>query len=353
MVVHMLVFFAFVAAFKFSFAGKPPRPTFSSVKEWENSNDSYKFVIVKDYVHYALYFQESCRKENCEVEEFNNKTSALFSAAIDTCSLPRYSTRVLASTQVSLKRHDDRSNDVKHNETESFDSSTGANTSTSETAADDKGNIVHEYLAIALVLPRHPFSRALINAMPVVSSMFPFVTSYLGVATEFQSLSNQYGVRSYPSLLLFHKGLLVDKISNVNGEAYKPAQLAKRISKWTNKLPRSCPVAPPVQKKLTNSNRGKDRHPIFELQNITALSRVVVDWISNVDMSLRWSPLNNDTSAATEGGMRHTVANFGESIEPLVSMSADPRAIDVPVYLLAAAYVFLRSVFWVKDIVCG
>ena len=324
-------------------------PFYSTVAEWKSSKDSDKYDIVKDYVHYKLYFERkgnaldaTCQPEN--ESQLSNRTAALFAAAIDTCPMKKYSPRILANTQVSFKRHvQDNAKELPQTQSDStLNEFEGNQTGADAPGMDNNENdVVHEYLAIALVLPHHPFSKALIETIRIVSPMYPSVTVYFAIATEFESLCNQYGVRSFPNLLLFHKGLLVDKHKNVNNEKYRPAKLAKRFARWTNSLPRSDPVSNLPQNSYDYSNKNIF---LIELQNMTALVKTVLDWSSSVELpwASLWNTFDNETEIVDAYNF-----NFGASIEPLVSISDDPQTIDIPVYLLSAMYVLGRFLCFV------
>ena len=352
----------------------PPR--YSSVKAWTLSKNPHKFEIVKDYVHYNLYFNENSNQQTCvpgDSDHVNNATTSLFAEAIDMSPMLHYYPRVLSSTQVSFKRNDQKhSNNPPGNSSQEMplnqsstvpdtDLSAAANITAFNTSLDnmnvdnDKNDIIHEYLAIALVLPNHPFSRALVDSMRIVAPMYPSVTVYFGIATEFESLCNQYGVRSYPKLLLFHKGLLVDKHANVKGEKYKPAKLAKRFSRWTNRLPRTDPVnLPHVRSKKKTALRDQEQgmSTTLALQNITALAQVVQEWCGHAVMSQLFSELpHNTTNRATE--LTNSHLNFGESIEPIVSFSEDAKAWDIPLYLLSSLYVGMRLLYFMYNFLFG
>ena len=289
--------------------------------------------IVKDYVHYKLHFPDEFDHDHSVCQpllgslHLQNKTAALFDEAIDMCPAKAYSPRVLSSSQISFKRTDDESVNAKSsmlpNET---------NSSLGDSNMDSKKDVIHEYLAIALVLPQHPFSRALIDSMRIVAPMYPQVVVFFGIATEFQSLCSQYGVRSFPKLLLFHKGLLVDKHTNVNGEKYKPAKLAKRFSRWTNSLPRSNPVPPMLKIKQANEE-------LISLQNITAFVDVLKDWLEAAFIA----PFSLTNASRSDGAPR---LNFGDSVEPVVSLSEHPKQMDVLIYVLCMIYVFSRMLFF-------
>jgi len=333
-------------------------PTFSSVAEWKASKNSDKFGMVKDYVHYKLYFDpvnhdsaEACQK--FDGEQLNNRTARLFAMAIDTCPVKKYSPRVLSSAQVSFKRHnDDDSKRPSRNEsipdTNITTNSSGVNTTEEDS---DDNNVVHEYLAIAVVLPHHPFSRALIDAVRVISPMYPSVTIYFAIATEFESLCNQYAVRAFPSLLLFHKGLLVEKHSNYNNEKYKPAKLAKRFSRWTNSLPRTDPTAVSVSRGPAFEYYDRRwNNDLIELQNLTSIVEVMKEWCFSVVLPLL--PGSDSESGNTDSTTQSLVnIDFGESIEPLVSLVDNPKTFDIPLYLISALYVLARFVSYQYHVV--
>ena len=65
--------------------------------------------------------------------------------------------------------------------------------------------VVSEFLAFALLLPGHPYSRDLYFSVVTVAPMYPRVIFVIGNAYEFTELCAQYGVRSFPKLLFFQK----------------------------------------------------------------------------------------------------------------------------------------------------
>lgn len=326
-----------------------PSSLYSTAKEWRLSSDHNKFAMVGDYVHYKLYFpSEEHTTKTCLPSELNNKTASLFASAIDMSPVPNYTPRILSSSQVSFKKVDEVPQEISRNSTHflhnqsvysvpdevNFTHPVEADTNTTE----DKDDVIHEYLAIALVLPQHPFSRALVDSIRTVSPMFPSVTVYFGIASEFQGMCSQYGVRSFPTLLLFDKGLLVDKFKNTNGVKYKPEKLAQRLSRWTNQLPRSDPICTVHQ--LTTED------PYLEVQDMTALRYAVAEWFAHAHdfFSNMWRE-NVTISNILEASLSPWRGNFGSSIEPIISLANEPKAWDVPIYLLSAVYVFVRVIY--------
>ena len=218
---------------------------------------------IKRFTRYSLSFQ-SYRNEDidsstggisfCPIEQQNNSTSIVLEHMLDRCANRKYYPRHLSPKQVSWKK---TSKSAK-SENKTQDAST-EDKEDHENSGDD---IVSEFLAFTLLLPDHPFSSDLYYAIAAVAPMFPRVTFVLGVhlcvfnvmsisvflyllnccnignAHEFSELCTQYGVRSFPKLLFFHKGILRGKHTK-NHEA---GDLAAEISKWTKLLPRAFPV---------------------------------------------------------------------------------------------------------------
>jgi hypothetical protein len=88
-----------------------------------------------------------------------------------------------------------------------------------------------------MLLPKHPYSSDLYQAVSVVAPMYPHITVVMGSAYDFRDMCAQYVVRSYPQLLFFKKGLL---LSRYEGE-HTPEALAQQFAQWTQSLPQALP----------------------------------------------------------------------------------------------------------------
>jgi len=204
----------------------------SSSFSQRNKSYSLSARTIKDFTKYSLVFvrRESILSDKmmCQAGEIHNDTSIRFMSEINMCGEPGYFPRILATTQVSWKRN--------RNE-DKFDDDSSDSSGKNDVTKRSK-EIVHKYLVFALLLPRHPFSAELYHHLSVVAPMFPSITVVYGNGYHFQELCTQYGVRSFPKLLLFNNGTLTEKYSRKRS----PEKLAAYFSKWSNSLPRSIPV---------------------------------------------------------------------------------------------------------------
>jgi len=100
-------------------------------------------------------------------------------------------------------------------------------------------DIIHEYLAFAILLPNHPFSSDLYYALATIAPLFPSVTVVVGNGYEFSEMCAQYNVRSFPKLLFFKKGILVGRYKKL----FEPGKLGAQFAKWTNSLPIALPIS--------------------------------------------------------------------------------------------------------------
>jgi hypothetical protein len=95
-------------------------------------------------------------------------------------------------------------------------------------------------MAFGMLLPHHPFSQQLHEAINMVAPMYPNVYVVVGNGFEFSEMNAQYGVRSFPKLMLFTKGHLYGKYRG----KLAAAELAEEFARWTKTLPRSYPGLP-------------------------------------------------------------------------------------------------------------
>lgn len=117
-------------------------------------------------------------------------------------------------------------------------------------------DIVHKYLAFAILLPKHPFSVDLYKALLSVGPMFPSVSFVAGTGYEFTDMCAQYNVRSFPQILFFKDGLLKGRF---DGE-HSPERLASKLAGWTNTFPRAYPSTTNEYKLLTAAAQKAMEH---------------------------------------------------------------------------------------------
>ena len=91
-------------------------------------------------------------------------------------------------------------------------------------------------MAFAMVLPNHPFSDEMYKSISNIVTMYPNVKTVVGSGYEFSEMCSQYGVRSFPKLLLYTKGHLYKSLSIL-----KPSDLSGEFAKWTKSYPRTYP----------------------------------------------------------------------------------------------------------------
>ena len=201
----------------------------------------------------------------------SNTNFAGLESHFDRCPKPHYFPRTLSTNQISWKsrpKTESLSPNASSNETLfggncTSDAVTGnssvpengacvngtwvkvdANTtsplnseSSSNNGSKSTQEIVHRFLAFAILLPQHPFSSDMLESLRMVAPMFPDITIVIGSGHDFVDFCAQYNVRSFPKLLFFNQGLLKHKFK---GE-HNPWDLAQQLTSWTQSLPRAAP----------------------------------------------------------------------------------------------------------------
>jgi len=109
-------------------------------------------------------------------------------------------------------------------------------------SSNNSHEVVHNFLLFGLLLPNHPFSSDLLEALITVTPLFPEVNVVIGSASEFSEFCSQYNVRAFPKLLFFKQGLLKHKYKRL----HNPWELARELSRWTGSLPRGLPFTDPL-----------------------------------------------------------------------------------------------------------
>ena len=186
--------------------------------------------------------------------------------------------------------------------------------------------VVHRFLAFAILLPQHPFSSDLLESLRLVTPLYPHVAVVIGSAHDFAEFSTQYTVRSYPKLLFFAQGLLKHKFKG----NFNPWELAAQFSLWTNTLPRALPDPGPPFKWIlpTTVNNG----PYQQLYS--QLNRTAAGYYSNSHKA---------TSPSLAVRFWHMLSS--RSFEPFVGASDSLAAHDIKITALAATFVATRVVY--------
>lgn len=292
----------------------------TGLSNWENSTDPLKYEMVLRFMNYALAYNEVDIKDErrfCSLNDDTNSTASVIEGMLKSCVNRDYFPRILSSKQVSLKK-------VKSNEEVSKDQdvsekrhSRGNRKPQQDSVKSDGDESIHKYLAFALVLPKHPFSRQLIDSLHTVAPLFPHITVYFGIGYEYQELCSQYGVRSFPKLLFFHNGLLTNKY----GKSRDPETVAYHFAKWTQSLPEALPVSRRSSRTL--------RRGIFSNYNSTS-----------------YFPVSNESHWVVKTADTWLVkASAGRSVEPLITLSPVAVNWDFEIFLFSGCYVMLRFAY--------
>jgi len=233
---------------------------------------------IKLFTRYSLFFKAFSRDlaqrlgddssgDVCTVSEAQNSTAVALESMINRCPNVKYFPRLLTTKQVSWKKTNKSANKSE-------------NQTRNASSQDSNDEVVSEFLAFTLLLPDHPFSSDLYYALTAVAPMFPRVTFVIGSAHEFHELCSQYGVRSFPKLLFFHKGILRGKHSR----AHEAGALAAEIAKWTKLLPKSFPIDRKLVTAVATSSSLKSRKPPDERGNFSFSD--FLSWLPDIGPSI-------------------------------------------------------------------
>eukprot|EP00602_Paraphysomonas_sp_CaronLab_P010749 CAMPEP_0185039176 /NCGR_PEP_ID=MMETSP1103-20130426/35756_1 /TAXON_ID=36769 /ORGANISM="Paraphysomonas bandaiensis, Strain Caron Lab Isolate" /LENGTH=266 /DNA_ID=CAMNT_0027577959 /DNA_START=150 /DNA_END=950 /DNA_ORIENTATION=+ len=240
-------------------------------------------------------------------------TNAFISEMVSVCANEKYFPRVLSATQVSFKKVDPKDIPQKTgqgNDLKKTNSSSNGKKNKSRSTSDDEYT-VHDYLAFALVLPKHPFSYELIDSLQVVAPMFPSITIYFGIGYEFHNMCAQYNVRSFPKLLFFHKGILARKY----GKKRDAATIAYHFSKWTKQLPRAVPATASPRSTAMVYHYNSTWLPESDHWAVRKLDQILVN------------------------------ASAGRSIEPIITLYPDILKYDFEIFVASGLYVLMRALY--------
>lgn len=262
------------------------------------ASDSRKFV------HYEIYFNHEVTNMDTDSKFcYLNSTEEMIHSYVNRCANPVYSLRVMQPSQISW-RNVNKKKKKSPKDTLSSTGNLSQNLNISQNSDIDEfedidsdgdvisktGTIVHELMAFGLILPSHPFSNDLYLSMNVIAPMFPNVKIVVGNGYKFKQLCAQYGVNSFPQLLLFNKGLLHSKYPGDSS----PHALAEEFTKWTNTFPKAYPVKKRLQQRsnfllpstsvnriLSNSTFNGSQNATTRFQSLSETFRPLLDIIEN------------------------------------------------------------------------
>jgi hypothetical protein len=150
--------------------------------------------IVKNFVDYHLYFSTVGQPSLSCPLIFNSTDNELLSK-ITRSSRTAYISPTLRAKQVGWKK------------TEKAEVVNSSQPNISKTIPKkNTSEVVYEHMAFALLLPDHPYSSNLFEALKIISPMYPEVSVVFGNGYEFTEMCSQYNVRSFPKLLFFTHG---------------------------------------------------------------------------------------------------------------------------------------------------
>jgi hypothetical protein len=195
--------------------------------------------VVRRLVHYYQYFGVG---DVCHEVDRDNVTHISFLNYLDRCARPNYMPTILSAKQIGWKKS---SQPVTKKRKFGGSNTSGLvndsvlsklnitevsqKQSVEKTSYEVVGNnteIVHAHLAFALVLPGHPYSAAMVSSLQTIAPMYPTVNIVIGDGNEFKELYAQYGVRSFPRLFLFTKGISLLSSANLHcGPVHKSYSL--------------------------------------------------------------------------------------------------------------------------------
>lgn len=209
------------------------------------TSGSAHILQVSDFTHYNLYFADQTSSiDKCSQNDFHNWTQIEFLSSIDRCPIKRYSPRFLTTSQISWKDRSEK-NDDEGSSSAQKEMSKGVNASNENLGTEKKTKeIIHKYLAVALLLPKQPFSTDLLRSLIIAGPMFPSVTIVSGNGYDFKEMLWKYNLRSFPQLFFFKDGLLSGTYKGV----HSAPEVALKLAKWTKSLPKSFPkplMSPP------------------------------------------------------------------------------------------------------------
>jgi hypothetical protein len=314
---------------------------------------------IRSFLHYHLYhetfYQLLRQQETCRIDDDKNETLKYLNNKVNSCSNPDFFPRILNAPQVTFKKVDSETKSQKSDNGESSSSSSSkkptkkfrkgallnhsqqsnhsfsslnlSKTPDTSEPDDNDDKTIHKYLLFALVLPKHPFSRELVQALQIISPMFPSVTFYFGLGYEFDELCAQYEVKSFPKLLFVRNGILVKRYS----DSRDPVALAIQIAKWVGKFPETIPV--PVSAITSKSAR------------LSTFYNYKSTWFTVPTGDSIWAKFLQALDSF------FVTLSAGRSVEPLIAFSPQVTQWDFEIFLLTLLYTLIRTGSWVYPLI--
>ena len=197
-------------------------------------------------------------------------------------------------------------------------------------ASEDPSPAETQFLALGLALPGHPFSADMYESLRRVGPMFPQLTIAVGNGYEFSSLCSQFGIKSFPKLLFFKKGIFEGHYDRVG---FTPDALARQLMKWSTALK---PHAAPIGQGFKSSDR---------VDTITVdVVRQHIEKYLLATSSITWS--NASTSSANSPTGSGTL--LGPTLEPIAGSTAFLQPYELVLFASCALYSLARFICFLR-----
>lgn len=389
-----------------SSSSSPPLTSKSSSSS--STSNSIDISLIQRFIEYHLYTNtfnsiELLNKEICLLNENENKTLNFLNSHIIYCPNFNHFPRILSTNQVSFKKSEtensnnnsnaNASNNNKQNKNKNIKNMKKSKTKSKKIGSsnnskfnlnntieeqileqsnvdfnndndeennskdnnneddDDDEKTIHKYLVFALVLPKHPYSRELVESMHILAPMYPSVTFYFGISYDFHELSTHYAVKSFPKLLFFHNGLLVKKYSDKRD----PITLAGHLSKWIGKYPQTIPIR---QYRSTYNHNNKIKNYNYHYHNNILKKKGSLQSIAVYNYNSTWFsvPSEDDDKTYFAQLLRYIDLflrnlSYGRTTEPLIAISPKVIQWDFEILFVTLLYTIIRGIYWLKSLI--
>lgn len=253
---------------------------------------------------------------------YKNNTHDIFMNNIDRCVRYKYSPRLLSPNQISWKST--KSNNSYPN------SDNNMNNNTANNKLNKTGEIIHDYLVFAMLLPKHPFSSDLYQAIKTVAPMFPSITFVIGDGFEFTEMCQQYNIRSFPKLLFFKKGILKGRYN----KEHEAATLAAQLSVWTELFPRAFPL----RNRNQNSDNIEKYFKMLNYENIYDKILYLKEWKAI-------TTIGNTIKKNIEYNIKALITSSSSHLEPCVGIFDWVSSYELYLFIIAGIYTLLRVIY--------
>ena len=195
-------------------------------------------AFIAEAIHFQLF--EAVRKDSlmCYEQDRLNATYEFIMSQLSLCANMDYFPRQLTSSQISWKRIDPAENISSESQNTSTSNSNKTLTSPSPNRSVPKPKeIIHDFLVLALLLPKHPFSADMMEMIRSTAPLYPQVVFTVTNGLEMKEFCAQYNVHSFPKLLMFKKGMLLGKYAG----SHRVLDFSVQMTLWTEAFPRAVP----------------------------------------------------------------------------------------------------------------